>query len=73
MDKENKEKLTGMGLVAYHSGLSEKDRVKLKAYVSNLLGLSYPVVHKRFVGGMNFTVAELLALQPIIDDERWRQ
>ena len=73
MNKENNEKLTSVGLVSYHNGLSEKDRVKMKNYVSNLLGLSYAVVHKRFIGGMSFRGAELIALQPVIDNELWKQ
>lgn len=73
MDKEKKEKLTSMGLVAYHNALSDKDRVKLKNYVSLMLGLSYAVVHKRFIGGMAFSTAELIALQSVIENESWKQ
>jgi len=73
MDKEMKEKLTCVGLVTYHNELSEKDRVQLKNYVSMMLGLSYAVVHKRFVGKMDFTGAELIALRPVIENESWRQ
>ncbi len=73
MDKKMKEKLTSMGLVAYHNELSEKDRVKLKNYVSMMLGLSYAVVHKRFIGGMDFSCAEIIALQPVIENESWKQ
>ena len=73
MDKEMKEKLTSVGLVAYHNELSEKDRVQLKNYVSLMLGLSYAVVHKRFIGRMDFTGAELIALRPVIENESWRQ
>lgn len=73
MNKEKNEKLTSMGLVAYHNALSDKERVKLKNYVSLMLGLSYAVVHKRFVGNMAFSTAELIALQPVIEDEKWKQ
>lgn len=65
--------LSSMGLVSYHNGLSEKDRVKMKSYVSLMLGLSYSVVHKRFIGGMDFKAAELIALKPVIEDELWKQ
>lgn len=73
MDKKNQEKLTCMGLVAYHAGLSRKDRVKLKNYVAGLFELSYSVIDLRFTGRMHFTPAELLALQPVIEGETWRQ
>lgn len=73
MSKENTEKLTGVGLVAYHERLTRKDRVKLKNYVAFMLGLSYSVVDGRFTGRQQFTNAELIALQPVISGELWRQ
>lgn len=73
MNKEMNEKLTSMGLVTYHKNLGEKDRVKLKNYVSMMLSLSYAVVHKRFIGLMDFKVSELIALQPVIENESWKQ
>lgn len=73
MSKENKEKLTSVGLVSYHASLVRKDRVKLKLYVSHLLQLSYYAVDGRFSGRQQFTTAELIALQPVIDNELWRE
>lgn len=73
MGKENNQKLTSMGLVSYHEGLSRKDRVRLKNYVALMLGLSYAVIDGRFSGRKKFTAAELIALQPVIDGELWKQ
>ena len=73
MDKENQKKLTSMGLVDYHRELQRKERVKLINYTAVLFGLSASVVKRRFNGGMKFTNAELIALQPVIDQELWRQ
>ena len=72
MSKEKGSKLTSMGLVTYHESLSRSERVELKNYVASLFRLSYSVVQKRFAGGMEFTAAELIALQPVIEEELWR-
>lgn len=65
--------LTSVGLQSYYSGLSRKERVRLKAYVALVLGISEPVVANRFTGRREFSNAEVMALQPIIEGETWRQ
>lgn len=67
------EKLTNVGLQAYHRQLSRKERVRLKNYVSMKFGISYFSTDGKFVGRQQFSPAELLALEPIIGNETWRQ
>lgn len=67
------ENLTNLGLQAYHKKLSRKERVQLKNYVSMKFGISYFSTDGKFVGRQKFTPAELLALEPIIEKELWRQ
>lgn len=67
------EKLTNLGLQTYHMNLSRKERVKLKNYVSAMFNISYYSTDGKFAGRQRFSPAELLALQPIIDNELWRQ
>lgn len=67
------EKLTNAGLQSYHKNLTRKERVKLKLYVASQFGISYFSADGKFAGRQQFSPAELLALQPIIDKETWKQ
>ena len=58
--------------MAYYNELTMKDKVKLKSFVAQKFGLSYYTVDAKFRGKSNFSAAELLALQPIIEGEKWR-
>ena len=68
-----KEEFTKLGLLSYYSGLTQKERVRLKNYVAQLFELSYYTVDAKFSGKTNISAAELLALQPVIEGETWRQ
>ncbi len=67
------ENLTNLGLQSYHLKLSRKERVKLKNYISAKFGISYFSTDAKFAGRQRFSPAELLALEPIIGGELWRQ
>ena len=71
MQGNNKE-FTSLGLLSYYNELTMKDKVKLKSFVAQKFGLSYYTVDAKFRGKSNFSAAELLALQPIIEGEKWR-
>jgi hypothetical protein len=68
----NGEDFTSLGLLAYYNELTMKERVKLKSYVALKFGLSYYTIDGKFRGRSNFSAAELLALQPIIEGELWK-
>lgn len=73
MDKKSKDELTQLGLESYYQGLGRGERGKLLLYVAQDLGISYPSVHGKFRGSQRFSVAELRALEPIINQELWRK
>lgn len=67
------EELTNVGLQSYVKELDTQEQMKLKTYVALKFGKSYMTVNDKFAGRRQFTPAELLALQSIIDNELWRQ
>ena len=69
----NREEFTSLGLLSYYEKLTRKEKVRLKSYVASKFDLSYYTVDAKFRGNTNFSAAELLALQPIIESETWRQ
>lgn len=69
----NSDKSTNLGLSSYYEELGQKEKVKLKKYISQLFELSYYTVDAKFGGRAKFSAAELLALQPVIEREVWRQ
>ncbi len=71
--QKKEEKLTNLGLQTYVLELEVQDQMKLKAYVAAQFGKSYITVNDKFAGRRPFSPAELLALQPIIANELWRQ
>lgn len=68
-----KEELTNVGLQSYVKELGTQDQIKLKTYVAFKFGKSYMTVNDKFSGRRPFSPAELLALQPIISQELWKQ
>lgn len=69
-----KGKLTNVSLQSYYANLPVGERGKLIVYIINRLGMSYTTWQGKFVGKrQKFTIAELIALEPIINDELWRQ
>jgi len=71
--QEKDKKLTNLGLLSYVQELDHQDLMKLKVYVASLFGKSYITISDKFAGRRSFSPAELLALQPIIAKELWRQ
>ena len=67
------EELTSLGLLSYYGKLTQKERVRMKNYVARKFDLSYYTVDGKFRGRTNFSAAELLALQPIVEGETWKQ
>ena len=67
------EELTNVGLQSYVKNLDQQDQRKLKTYVALKFDKSYLTVNDKFSGRRQFTPAELLALETIIDNELWRQ
>lgn len=67
------EELTRLGLLSYYGNLTQKDKVRLKNYVAQKFDLSYYSVDAKFRGKANFSAAELLAMQPIVEGELWKQ
>lgn len=67
------EDFTSLGLMSYYNGLTRKEKVKLKSFIALKFGLSYYTVDGKFCGRSRFSTAELLALQPIISEELWKQ
>lgn len=67
------EELTNVGLQSYVKNLDQQDQIKLKTYVALKFDKSYLTVNDKFSGRRQFTPAELLALQTIIDNELWRR
>ena len=73
MNKKTSEKLTQMGLESYYQTLSKGEKGKALVYIAMYLDISYPSLQGKFTGKQKFTTAELIALEPIINDELWRQ
>lgn len=71
--QEKKEELTNVGLQSYIKGLSNQDQIKLKSYVALKFGKSYLTINDKMAGRRPFSQTELLALQPIVEGETWRQ
>lgn len=67
------EELTNVGLQSYVKNLDQQDQRKLKTYVALKFDKSYLTVNDKFSGRRQFTPAELLALETIIDNELWKQ
>ena len=67
------EKITSMGLLSYYNGLTLKERVRFKNYVAQLFELSYFTIDGKFSGRTRFSAAEILALQPVVKSESWKQ
>ena len=62
-----------MGLQSYMKNLDRQEQIKLKSYVALKFDKSYLTVNDKFAGRRQFTTAELLALQTIIEKELWKQ
>lgn len=73
MKKILDEKLTQLGLESYYQTLSRGERGKLLLYVATDLDISYPSVQGKFTGSQRFSVAEIRALEPIINQELWKK
>ena len=73
MSKDLNEKLTQVGLESYYEILGRGDRGRLLIFIASYLNISYYSVQNKFVGRTKFSVAELIALQPVINQELWRQ
>lgn len=73
MNKKKTEKLTQMGLESYYQTLCRGDRGKMLLHVASFLGISYQSVQGKFTGKQKFSNAELIAIQPVIEDESWRK
>lgn len=74
VSKKNNQKLTNVGLQTYYDQLPVGERGKLIVYIINKLGMSYATWQGKFIGKrQKFTIAELIALEPIINEEQWRQ
>lgn len=71
--QEKREELTNVGLQSYVKNLDQQDQIKLKTYVALKFDKSYLTVNDKFSGRRQFTPAELLALETIIDNELWKQ
>mgnify|MGYP007056191118 CR=1 FL=1 len=65
--------LTNVGLQSYMKNLDRQEQIKLKSYVALKFDKSYLTVNDKFAGRRQFTTAELLALQTIIEKELWKQ
>lgn len=73
MNKILDEKLTQLGLESYYQTLSRGERGKLLLYVATDFDISYPSVQGKFTGSQRFSVAEIRALEPIINQELWKK
>ena len=60
-------------LESYYQTLSKGEKGKALVYIAMYLDISYPSLQGKFTGKQKFTTAELIALEPIINDELWRQ
>lgn len=65
--------MTNVGLQSYIKELAQDERVMLKNYIAFKFRKSYFTVNEKFAGRQKFSATELLALQPIIANELWRQ
>ena len=68
-----KEEFTKVRLMSYYNNLTSKEKVKLKTFIAQLIDRSYYTVDAKFRGKSNFSAAELIALQPYINSESWKQ
>lgn len=67
------EELTNLGLQSYVKELDAQEQIQLKTFIAMRFGKSYITINDKFNGRTKFSQVELLALQPIIDGETWRQ
>ena len=67
------EKLNDVGLQSYHQNLGRRERSKMKSYIAAKLGISYFAVDNKFAGRSKWSIAELKFVEPIIENEEWRQ
>ena len=71
--QEKKEELTNLGLQSYVEKLDTQEQMKLKTFIAMRFGKSYITINDKIKGRTKFSQVELLALQPIIENELWRQ
>ena len=67
------EELTNLGLQSYVKELDAQEQIRLKTFIAMRFGKSYITINDKFNGRTKFSRVELLALQPIINGETWRQ
>lgn len=67
------EELTNLGLQSYVKELDAQEQIQLKTFIAMRFGKSYITINDKFNGRTKFSQVELLALQPIINGETWRQ
>ena len=73
MDKKKKVEMTQVGLESYYQTLGRGERGRLLLYIAADLDISYTSVQGKFTGSQRFSVAELRALEPVINEELWRR
>ena len=71
--QEKMEELTNLGLQSYVKELDAQEQIRLKTFIAMRFGKSYITINDKFNGRTKFSQVELLALQPIINGETWRQ
>lgn len=71
--QEKMEELTNLGLQSYVKELDAQEQIRLKTFIAMRFGKSYITINDKFSGRTKFSRVELLALQPIINGETWRQ
>lgn len=71
--QEKMEELTNLGLQSYVKELDAQEQIRLKTFIAMRFGKSYITINDKFNGRTKFSRVELLALQPIINGETWRQ
>lgn len=71
--QEKREELTNLGLQSYVKKLDTQEQIQLKTYIAIRFGKSYITINDKINGRTKFSRVELLALQPIIEGETWRQ
>ncbi|MBO5058000.1 MAG: hypothetical protein J6C05_08875 [Prevotella sp.] len=71
--QEKEKDFTAVGLMSYYKELPQKDKNNLRMYVAMQFNLNYMTVDNKFKGRTKFSAAELLALQPIINNELWKK
>lgn len=73
MSKKKIIEITQLGLESYYQTLGRGERGKLLLYIATDLDISYPSVQGKFTGSQRFSVAEIRALEPIINQELWKK